>query len=156
MSDAIYADEALQAGIKAAIEHADDPTDLLNQIGAALVRSTKDRIIEGVSPDGTPFAARSQVTLDHYAKLGASHISTLRKSGDMGADIFHSYDQEQTEIGSNAMQAAMMQFGGTRASFPNLWGDIPARPYLGISSEDETNINDIVEEWLEGLVDEAV
>jgi hypothetical protein len=24
----------------------------------------------------------------------------------------------------------MMQFGGDQATFPHLWGDIPARPYL--------------------------
>ncbi|WP_248594777.1 hypothetical protein [Candidatus Accumulibacter contiguus] len=26
--------------------------------------------------------------------------------------------------------AAMQQFGGTKARFPHLWGDIPARPFF--------------------------
>lgn len=32
--------------------------------------------------------------------------------------------------------------------FPNLWGDIPARPFLGLSPSDEQGILDIVEEFL--------
>ena len=30
--------------------------------------------------------------------------------------------------------AAMMQFGGQKSEFPQLWGDIPARPYLPMDS----------------------
>lgn len=33
-------------------------------------------------------------------------------------------------VGSNKPYAAMMQFGGDRADFPQLWGDVPSRPYL--------------------------
>lgn len=29
--------------------------------------------------------------------------------------------------------AAIQQFGGTKAQFPHLWGDIPARPFLPIT-----------------------
>jgi len=44
--------------------------------------------------------------------------------------------------------AAMMQFGGTKSEFPNLWGDIPARPFLGISEDDKTDILTILERHL--------
>ncbi|KAE9641970.1 hypothetical protein EJA71_20150 [Pseudomonas sp. PB106] len=37
-------------------------------------------------------------------------------------------------VGSNKPYAAMMQFGGERVDFPQLWGDIPARPYLPVSN----------------------
>ena len=33
--------------------------------------------------------------------------------------------------------AAMQQFGGTKAQFPNLWGDIPARPFFPIDASGE-------------------
>lgn len=29
----------------------------------------------------------------------------------------------------------MMQFGGDQAEFPQLWGDIPGRPYLPMDAE---------------------
>ncbi len=41
--------------------------------------------------------------------------------------------------------AAMQQFGGTKSEFPNLWGDIQPRPFLGISPDDETEILSIIE-----------
>ena len=33
-------------------------------------------------------------------------------------------------IFSSMAYAAMQNFGGTKAEFPNLWGDIPARPFF--------------------------
>jgi len=55
-------------------------------------------------------------------------------------------------IGSPMEYAAMQQFGGTKAEFPNLWGDIPARPFLGISSQDENEILTILRNYLESAV----
>lgn len=154
MTDAVFADEALQQAIQSAIQNVDKTDDLFKDIGAQLVLSTKNRIEEGVSPDGTPFAARSQATLDAYAAKNVSAIGILRKSGDMlGHTIFYSYDENQTEVGTSALQAAMMNFGGTKAQFPNLWGDIPERRFLGISDQDEVDLTDIIAEWLEGLAD---
>ncbi|MCX8506510.1 MAG: phage virion morphogenesis protein [Alphaproteobacteria bacterium] len=53
---------------------------------------------------------------------------------------------DQLLFGSSMEYAAMHQFGGTKAQFPNLWGDIPARPFLGITAHDETVIEEIVED----------
>ena len=146
-----FQSDAIERALAKAEASADDTTDLFNQIGAKLVRSSKDRIIAGVDVNGAPFIGRAQSTIDRYAAKGISNISTLRQSGDMGSQIFHSYDEGETEVGSNAVQAAMMQFGGTKSQFPNLWGNIPARPYLGISAQDEVDINDIIGEWLAQL-----
>jgi phage gpG-like protein len=43
--------------------------------------------------------------------------------------------------------AAMQQFGGTKAEFPHLWGDIPERPFLGVS-DDEKEILEIISDYL--------
>lgn len=42
----------------------------------------------------------------------------------------------------------MMQFGGTKAQFPHLWGDIPARPYIGFSEDDKQNTLDLASDYL--------
>ncbi len=52
------------------------------------------------------------------------------------------------EFGSSMEYAAMQQFGGTKNEFPFLWGDIPARPFLGISNDDEKAILSIIEEHI--------
>jgi phage gpG-like protein len=46
----------------------------------------------------------------------------------------------------------MQQFGGSKSEFPHLWGDIPERPFLGISDDDRSNILDIVQSHLEASI----
>ncbi|MEQ3671482.1 MAG: phage virion morphogenesis protein [Pseudophaeobacter sp.] len=64
------------------------------------------------------------------------------------------------EYGSNAIQSAVMQFGAAKGAFGTAsngssipWGNIPARPFIGISEEDETNLALELEEWLERAAD---
>jgi phage gpG-like protein len=52
------------------------------------------------------------------------------------------------DIFSSMEYAAMQQFGGTKNEFPFLWGDIPARPFLGISNDDEKAILSIIEDHI--------
>lgn len=125
-----------------------DMTPAMNEIGAYLRDSTEDRFATTMSPAGVEWAARSPVTLARYLEQGASFGGVLHKTGEMGGNIKHEYGSDYAEVGSNSVQAAMMQFGGTKAAYPNLWGDIPARPFLGISDEDETNVLAIMEEYL--------
>lgn len=50
-------------------------------------------------------------------------------------------------MGSARPYAAMMHFGGTKPEFPHLWGDIPARPFLGLSDQDRRDVVEITGEW---------
>ena len=68
-------------------------------------------------------------------------------------------DGSSVEIGSNMPYSAVMQFGAKRGAFgqssngsPIPWGDIPARPFLGISSQDELNIREAIAGWLEAAL----
>jgi phage gpG-like protein len=52
--------------------------------------------------------------------------------------------------------AAVQQFGAAKGAFgrtsrgaPIPWGNIPARPFLGISAEDEPLMLEIVAEWFQ-------
>ena len=114
--------------------------------------------------DGTSFAPRSAVTLARYAKLGLSYGAPLNQSGEMRGQIAFDAGADYVEVGSNAIQAAVMQFGAAQGEFGASigkdklgrdhfhtipWGDIPARPFIGLSDEDQTNIVAEVEKWLE-------
>lgn len=159
-----FNDEAVQRALARLAAGMDDMTDPMNDIGALLVRTSKDRIDRGVSPDGTAFAPLSQTTLDAYARRDPPAVSQgpLRLSGDMASQIFHDYGPTSAEVGSNAIQSAVMQFGAGQGAFgqtargaPIPWGNIPARPFLGISEEDQTGIAEIVEEWLLDLATDS-
>lgn len=153
-----FNDDAVTAALARLGAGLTDMTQPMNDIGAALVRSSKDRIDAGVTPEGAAFAPRSDVTTRRYDKLGLSYKGPLHQSGDMAGDIAHDYGPDYAAVGSNALQAAVMQFGAAQGAFGTTarggsipWGDIPARPFLGVSEEDRTAIIEIVDEWLEGL-----
>jgi len=48
--------------------------------------------------------------------------------------------------------AAKGAFGRTKFNGPIPWGNIPARPFLGISEEDESNLVDMLREYLEEAI----
>ena len=75
--------------------------------------------------------------------------------------MFRDYGPDFVEIGTNKIYAAVMQFGAAKGAFGTdaggssiPWGAIPARPFLGISDQDRTNIAATVDEWLEGIVED--
>ena len=61
-------DRAIQKAFDALEASLTDISPALNDIGYFLVASTKERIRQGTSPDGSPFAPRSPATLDRYGK----------------------------------------------------------------------------------------
>ena len=117
---------------------------LLKEIGEDMVESTKQRFVSTTDPDGNQWKKNSQVTLDR--KSGSR---PLTNEGHLAASIdYQLLGGKSVEIGSPLDQAAMMQFGGKKAEFGQLWGDIPARPYLGLSAADERLVLDLVKDYL--------
>ena len=146
--------DAALSGLQALLA---DLTPVMNEIGDFLVTSTKGRFKAGVDPDGNAWAPRSPATLANYKRRGINYgPKPLLQSGDMGQQIFHAYDATSVQVGSNAIQAAVMQFGAAKGAFgankagrPIPWGNIPARPFLGLSESDKSGVIEIVGEWLE-------
>ena len=130
-----------------------DTTDLMRDIGDDMVQATQDRLKSGRSPDGSPFAPRSQATINHYDRLKRTYGGPLYYSGMLYNEISFAAGPDFVEWGSDRPYAAMMQFGGSKGDYPHLWGNIPARPFLGISEEDRTNILATITEWLESVTD---
>lgn len=138
-------DAEISAALGQAMATLGDLTMEMEAIGEILLNSTKQRFRSGEDPDGIAWAANSPVTL-------ARKKGTLPLIGETG-QLAQEFSVEATtmgvEIGTNKVQAAMMQFGGTKAKYPNLWGDIPARPFLGVSDEDRQNILDTISDALD-------
>jgi phage gpG-like protein len=124
------------------------------------------------SPDGVPWKPLSPVTKFNRAARVAGKGNVYRKDGkgtkakftkayltanplnDTGVlrnSIAYQLSGVAVEIGTNAPQAAMMNFGGKRAEFGHLWGDIPARPFMPtniLPTAWEQDVIDIVEDYL--------
>jgi phage virion morphogenesis protein len=137
------------------------------EIGEELLDTTKRRFNSATGPDGKAWAANSPVTVARY--LG-NYSSSFKKDGSLSKagmaksaakkpltgetkSLERTINYQLTgdtgvTVGSPMVYAAMQQFGGTKAQFPHLWGNIPARPFLGISPADKQNILDIIGSYL--------
>ena len=143
----------------------------MQEIGEDIVASTKRRFADGVAPDGTPWAANStETTVPFYlGAFGGSHKKdgTLSKAGQARSGAKKPLTGETkalrttinyqlsgtsgVRIGSPMVYAAMQQFGGITSSSSMIPGKtIPARPFLGLSDADTSNILDIVRSYLVG------
>lgn len=151
--------------LDALARHFGDLTPVMQEIGEFLVASTKDRFQKGVSPDGAKWAPKSNTTKKAYErrKETVDARPLFGPSGMLSSQIGMLAGPTSVEVGSNRIYAAVMQFGAPQGAFGAAigkdkrgrdhfhsipWGDIPARPFLGISDEDRTGILKIVEEWL--------
>lgn len=120
----------------------------LIEIREVLIESTQKRFVSKTGPDGKKWANNSDVTIE----LKGTN-DPLVDGGYLNSEIAGDVIGGHTlEIYSTKDQAAMMQFGGTKAEFPHLWGDIPARPFLGISFEDDAEIMSIINNHLENAI----
>lgn len=147
----------------------DDMTPVMADIGEHLAETTKRRFDTSTGPDGKRWAPNSEVTILQYlgvykgsykkdGKLSAKGASRsaakkplIGDTRSLMSDIFYKLvGTSSVEIGSTMEYAAMQHFGGNISQFPNLWGNIPARPFLGVSDADERAILDIVSGYLSG------
>jgi len=137
------------ASAHAALE-GDELQLMLDDIGFHLVNSTRDRRERQVSPDGTPF---EPLNPEYARKKRQTHPgrTILERDEHMIFDQFsHQVVGDELFVGTNAIYGAMHQFGG-RGNIPGVgWRHIPARPWLGLSEQDRTDVLDIAREHVEG------
>jgi phage virion morphogenesis protein len=152
-----------------------NPRPALLLIGEYMVDATKRRFQESRAPDGSAWAPNSPVTYTNL--LGRFRGSSgkdgrLTKSGgnramgkkpligetrSLSTTINYRADTAAVEIGSPMEYAAVQQFGAKKGQFgrtkrgaPIPWGDIPARPFLGVNSDDWAAIREIFNDYLTG------
>lgn len=160
MFELVFTNDQLSPALNRLGAGLDDMTPAMQALAELWLVSTQDRVERGEQPDGAPLAPRSPVTLERYAAQGFSFGRPLNRSGEMRQQLATESGPDFFRIGSNAIQAAVMQFGASKGSSgstsrggPIPWGDIPARPFLGVSEEDEINFLAELSEWLESAAD---
>lgn len=143
-------------------ERVANPAPALSEIGERLTESTQARFNTSTAPDGGRWAPNSQATILGY--LAGKSGSYQKKSGKISAkgagyamnkkplvasgllqDSIHWQlrGREAVTIGTDRFSDAWDE-GATVHQFGSRNGKIPARPFLGISDEDERTILEIV------------
>lgn len=128
-----------------------DMTPVMQQLGDYFVTSTKQRFNEGKSPEGVTWPAKSPFTLARYRKEGYRSRQPLIRTKNLFEQIAHEATNAEVAWGSNLDYAAMMNYGGTKAQWPHLWGNVPARKFLGVSRDDEVRALDILQSYIKDL-----
>jgi phage virion morphogenesis protein len=149
------AEEAL-AFLRDAAGRAANPRGLYDNIGAALVRSTRNRFDTGRDPQGSPWPP----SIRAIAEGGQTLVDSTRLRGS----ITHEASNSGVEVGTNVPYASTHQFGdiilprtvqalhffiGDREVFADSV-EIPQRAFLGLDDDDEREIVAICGEWLLG------
>jgi phage virion morphogenesis protein len=126
-----------------------DTRPLMDELGAAVVSQTQHRIdSEKTDPDGKPWEAWS----DSHAKTRHQGQSLLMGFGALNDSIEHimGITGDHVEVGSNLVYAAAHQYGLDMTVVSNRRRiTIPARPYLGISFENEEDLVALVDNYVD-------
>ena len=134
----VNASDALASLGRAAARLA-DPALMLDEIGGRLEASTRQRFEVGVGPDDVPW----KPSLRAQEHGGQTLVDTAR----LRNSITHVVNGSELLVGTNVIYAAIHQFGGRAGRDRSV--ELPARPYLGISGDDERAIDRIVLSYLE-------
>lgn len=128
---------------------------LMERVGRLIQERTRKRISQDKeSPEGTPW------------KPNASRTRTLERSGQLYNSIDYLTTSDTAIVGSGLVYARIHQLGGTIK--PNTAAalafmaegqlvfassvNIPARPYLGLSADDEQEVIHVTEIFLSELL----
>ena len=128
----------------------DDFTTPLNDIGEYLHQSTDERFRRKVAPNGSPWAPLSPVTLARKKCAGI-----LREKGTLQDTLRKQVTSRELAFGTDRPYGAVHQFGQKKGASGKSargsaipWGNIPAREYLGLSTDDQTEIVMIIRSYL--------
>lgn len=133
-----------------------DLTPLMDRLGLAMETQTDERFDQERAPDG----ARWMPSLRAKVQGG----KTLTDSARLRQSITHRASRDRVEVGTNVKYAGVHQGGATivpkgdgklKFRLPGGLGFrtaskvvIPARPFLGVSTENEIELVEIAEDWV--------
>ncbi len=129
------------------LDKLDDLSEPMNDIAAVLESATEGAFDAEADPvTGQAWASLSDAYLKANPKRQGGKILQA-SAGGLAASVAADSGDFWAAIGSNKIYAAIHQFGGTD-DMPAGPAGIPARPYLGVSREDEQSMLGILGEYL--------
>ena len=142
---------------------ASDQRSLMQEIGEYMVETTKQRFDTSTAPDGSRWAPNTRTTIERFLGLykrsfdgktgkitqqGAGRAAGKKplvgETGRLRDSTHYRAGKDQVDIVNPTKYAAVHQFGAEQGAFgrnrrnvPLPWGNIPKRPFIGMSSTDE-------------------
>lgn len=118
---------------------------MMDLLGGLVESQTRRRLSQDKEgPEGEAWPDWSPA----YAETRRSNHHLLENEGTLIDSIHYMVEGGRVEVGSGMVYAAIHQFGGAEAGMPQ----IPARPYLGVSHDDASEIEETLGHWLGGAL----
>lgn len=131
-------DREIRDGLKALQDKLGNLTPFYQDIGEALLNSTRRRFETQTAPDGSPWAPLSP----DYKKRKKKHSDLiLTLNGYLRGTLNYRATRDELRVGTPMIYGAAHQFGR-----PDI--NLPDRPFLGLSDDDTEMILDTLESWL--------
>ena len=150
-------DAEIRRALQRLIDAGINPRPALLEIGDDLIVSTKKRFESESGPDGMPWARNSELTKsrkggrDQPLIGGGKLMDQINKQLSGNDTLYVGSDRDYA--GTQQFGAKQGQFGRSDRNTPLPWGDIPARPFIGISDADEDKIIDIFNQYLQDQIE---
>lgn len=121
---------------------------VMGGIGGILQSSTRERIRrDKTEPDGTPWEGWSKRTIkartDTKGKVRGSLLVHLGMQGGLLGSITYQAQQDSVLVGTPLFYGKFLQQGTD---------NMPKRPFLGLSQQDYQDIDDLLADFLNGLI----
>lgn len=150
----MFSIEVTDSGVRSRLEQLSirvgNMRPIMQAIGEDIMARSKERFSTSTGPDGIRWKSNARSTIEAFlAKrsgfgkrginkkgiaLAISKKPLIGASGDLSRQFHVTADNSSVSVANSMVYAAMQQFGGKKSEFRNLWGDIPARPFLPITS----------------------
>ncbi len=150
-----YDDTQVQAALNRLLHAGRDMSPAMRVIAGHLKAGAQKAFLTETAPDGTKWPGLSDTTKKRRQKSGHTPIKILQQSGDLAGSITADSDATSAVAGTNLVYATTHQFGALKGAFgtnrrgaPIPWGDIPARPFLGVSDETSAQIIDAISDFI--------
>lgn len=154
----------IQEAIKRLSSVTQNMQPLMQDIGLKLAENTQERFRTNVGPDGKVWKPSERAQREGGR--------TLLDHGHLRDSITYAAANDQVEIGTNMVYAAIHQFGGKTSphkiaakrvkalsfngrftkSVNHPGSNIPPRPFLGLSAEDEREVMGIIEDHIQAAL----
>lgn len=135
-------DKEIAARLRALVDAGEDLEPAFIDIGEGLLNSTHDRWDQQVDPEGNPW---EPLDPKYQARKEKNAEKILVLEGFMRDTLAYNTSSQSMEMGTNLIQGATHQFGDDDRG-------IPARPYLGVSEDDEQMIIDTLHDHFQNAL----
>lgn len=136
-------------------ERTADISPVVDALGQILVAGAQQRFVNQKDPDGVPWKPLSPVTLSRRRK-GGGGAEILRDTGRLMSGIQYDVTGGALSVFSPEVYARTHQLGARKGQYgrnkrgnPIPWGDVPQRRFLGMSAEDQAEMNELLTRYID-------